>query len=133
MGGRADLPVVTPQADGGGGSVRTQRLQAELALCWRGPFTNGTLSLHTCALGAATALLGAGRGVEVPRVETAWLGAVGARATLDVRVRARVALRLRLDALVPVGRAVVHLDQRVVWEGAWVQGSAALGVVFHFS
>jgi hypothetical protein len=51
---------------------------------------------------------------------------------VDFRLSSRFGLRVRLDALVPVRRAVVRLDQEVVWEGAWVQGSIALGAVVHF-
>lgn len=133
VGVRADLPVVTPRTDGVGGSVHTQRLQAELASCWQRPFAGGTLRLHACALSAVTALLGAGRDVDLPREATAWLVTLGVRGAVDLRLNARFGLRLRVDALVPVGRAVVRLDQRVVWEGSWVQGGAALGVMFHFS
>lgn len=131
VGARGDLPVVTAQPSTGG-SAYTQRFQAELALCWQRPVANGVLRLNTCALGAVTALFAEGRGVDEPRHETAWLGAVGARAAVDLRLSARFALRLRLDALVPITRAVVRLDQQLVWEGAWMQGNASLGGVFYF-
>jgi len=131
LGLRADLPVSTTQSSTGG-SVRTRRLQGEIALCWHSPLSGDSLHLHACALGVGGALLGEGLGVDQPRQDTSWIASVGARAMADFRLSTRFGLRVRLDALVPVRRAVVKLDQEVVWEGAWLQGSIALGAVVHF-
>ena len=131
LGLRADLPVTTTQSSSGG-SVHTRRLQGELALCWHSPLSGDSLHVHACALGVGGALLGEGLGVDHPRQDTSWIASVGARAMADFRLSRWFGLRVRLDALVPVRRAVVRLDQEVVWEGAWVQGSIALGAVVHF-
>jgi len=131
LGVRADLPVTTTQSSTGG-SVHTQRLQGELALCWHSPLSGDSLHVHACALGVGAVLLGEGLGVEQPRRDTSWIASVGARAMADFRLSRRFGLRVRLDALVPVRRAVVKLDHEVVWEGAWLQGSIALGAVVHF-
>ena len=131
LGLRADLPVTTAQSSTGG-SVHTRRVQGELALCWHSPLSGGSLHLHACALGVGGTLLGEGLGVDQPRQDTSWIASVGARAMVDFRLSSRLGLRVRLDALVPVRRAVVRLDQEIVWEGAWVQGSIALGAVVHF-
>nr|MBK7068660.1 hypothetical protein [Deltaproteobacteria bacterium] len=131
LGVRADLPVTTIQSSTGG-SVHTQRLQGELALCWHSPLSGDSLHVHACALGVGAVLLGEGLGVDQPRQDTSWIASIGARAMADFRLSRRFGLRVRLDALVPVRRAVVKLDQEVVWEGAWLQGSIALGAVVHF-
>lgn len=131
VGLRADLPVTTTQFSTGG-SVHTQRLQGEIALCWHSPLSGDSLHVHACALGVGAVLLGEGLGVDQPRQDTSWIASVGARAMADFRLSRRFGLRVRLDALVPVRRAVVKLDQEVVWEGAWLQGSIALGAVVHF-
>jgi hypothetical protein len=128
----ADLPrTVTRGSDGL--AVTTQRVDAELAPCWRSSADDGARAVaYVCGFVTVARLGGEGVNVQLPQVDALWLAELGARAALELRASRRLAVRLRVDAAAPLVRATVTLDREAVWEASWVRAAAGVSLVVRF-
>ncbi len=85
-----------------------------------------------CAIVGVGQLSGQGEGVSSPRSDGSLYANAGARLGLEFPLISSMALRVRVDGLVPLTHTRLELSGSEVWSTPPVAVTAGAGVMFHF-
>ncbi len=118
--GRIEPPIVATFPPHG--SIESWQIQLAWVTCLHvGPFGG-------CGLFVVSNVRGVGRAVDQPHDDSVLAAHAGLRALLEWSVVTRVRLRVHVDGLVPLRRAIFRLDGVDVWTAPWIAGSLGLSV-----
>lgn len=105
--GRVDAEARGPGPNGG--AVKSSIIGASIVPCLQSD------PLFVCAVGTFGALRGAGAGVGVPRKETTFYSAAGARLGVELPIAGPLKLRARSDLLATITRTTLFVEQVEAW------------------
>jgi hypothetical protein len=112
--GRVDAEARGPGPNGG--AVKSSIIGLSIVPCLQ------TDPLFVCALGTFGALRGAGAGVGVPRKETTFYSAAGARIGVEIPLAGPLKLRPRADLLATITRTTLFVEDAEAWTTPALQG-----------
>jgi hypothetical protein len=112
--GRVDAEARGPGPNGG--AVKSSIIGVSVVPCLQSD------PLFVCAIGTFGALRGAGAGVGVPRKETTFYSAAGARLGVELPIAGPLRLRARGDLLATITRTTLYVEDAEAWTTPTLQG-----------
>jgi hypothetical protein len=110
-------------APSGGGQAAAWSWGASIVPCWR------LAPVALCGLAGITELVAHGEGVSAPESHGTFSAVLGGRAAVEIGLSRRWLLEARADAVTPLVRNELVLNDRVLWESPILAGAFGIAAM----